>query len=127
MNLRCSHRCMLVPAVDGMTSYSGFIIRIRFDTREICPRFLFRFMKSSETRAQLTRDGGGANISNINQAKLSELPISLPSFREQEKIADELDALAAETQRPASLYQQKLAALAALKKSLLHQAFRGEL
>ena len=34
---------------------------------------------------------------------------------------------AAETQRLASLYQRKLAALEALKKSLLHQAFTGEL
>ena len=32
-----------------------------------------------------------------------------------------------ETQRLESLYQQKLAALAALKKSLLHQAFTGNL
>ena len=32
-----------------------------------------------------------------------------------------------ETQRLASLYQQKLAALEALKKSLLHQAFSGVL
>ena len=120
-------RCMLVPEVDGMTSYSGFIIRIRFNTHTISPRFLLRFMKSSETRAQLTRDGGGANISNINQAKLSELPISLPSFSQQVNIADKLDALANETQRLESLYQQKQAALAALKKSLLHQAFTGEL
>jgi type I restriction enzyme S subunit len=37
------------------------------------------------------------------------------------------DALAAETQRLARLYEQKLAALEALKKSLLHQAFTGEL
>jgi type I restriction enzyme S subunit len=33
----------------------------------------------------------------------------------------------AATQRLAHLYQQKLAALAALKKSLLHQAFTGNL
>jgi len=33
----------------------------------------------------------------------------------------------AETQRLESLYQQKLAGLAALKKSLLHQAFAGAL
>ena len=33
----------------------------------------------------------------------------------------------AETQRLASLYERKLAALEALKKSLLHQAFTGEL
>ena len=33
----------------------------------------------------------------------------------------------AETQRLASLYQRKLAALDELKKSLLHQAYTGEL
>jgi hypothetical protein len=32
-----------------------------------------------------------------------------------------------ETQRLALLYERKLAALEALKKSLLHQAFTGEL
>ena len=36
-------------------------------------------------------------------------------------------ALATETQRLASLPEQKQAALAALKKSLLHDAFRGAL
>ena len=34
---------------------------------------------------------------------------------------------ATETQRLAGHYEQKQAALAALKKSLLHQAFTGEL
>jgi type I restriction enzyme S subunit len=38
-----------------------------------------------------------------------------------------LDALTAETQRLESIYQQKLAALEELKKSLLHQAFSGAL
>ena len=33
----------------------------------------------------------------------------------------------AETQRLASLYERKLAALEALKKSLLHQAYTGAL
>jgi len=120
-------RCMLVPDVDGMTSFSGFIIRIRFDTRALSPRFLLHFMRSSATRDRLTRDGGGANISNINQAKLSELPVSLPSFKQQEEIANRLDNLREETQRLAILYERKLAALEALKKSLLHQAFTGEL
>jgi type I restriction enzyme S subunit len=110
-----------------MTSFSGFIIRIRFDTRSISPRFLLHFMKSSATRDRLTRDGGGANISNINQAKLSELPVSLPSFKQQQEIAIRLDDLREETQRLARIYELKHAALEALKKSLLHQAFTGEL
>jgi type I restriction enzyme S subunit len=120
-------RCMLVPDVDGMISFSGFIIRIRFDTSEVSARFLLHLMKSSGTRDRLTRDGGGANISNINQAKLSELPISLPSFNQQEDIANRLDVIREEAQRLADLYEGKRAALEALKKSLLHQAFSGEL
>jgi type I restriction enzyme S subunit len=45
----------------------------------------------------------------------------------QRSVITQLDALRAETQRLESIYQQKLAALEALKKSLLHQAFTGEL
>jgi len=120
-------RCMLVPDVDETTSFSGFIIRLRFDTREINPRFLLHFMKSSATRDRLTRDGGGANISNINQAKLSELPIFVPSLKQQEDIANRLDRLREKTQRLGHLYERKLAALEALKNSLLHQAFSGGL
>jgi type I restriction enzyme S subunit len=46
---------------------------------------------------------------------------------QQRAAAARLDALSEETQRLASIYQQKLAALDELKKSLLHQAFSGEL
>jgi type I restriction enzyme, S subunit len=120
-------RCMLVPEIDEKISFSGFIIRLRFDTREIHPRFMLHFMKSSSTRERLTRDGGGANISNINQAKLSGLPVYFPSMKEQVRIVHDLDLLSAETQRLESLYQNKLNALDELKKSLLHQAFTGNL
>lgn len=120
-------RCMLVPETDEKISFSGFIIRLRFDTREIHPRFMLHFMKSSSTRERLTREGGGANISNINQAKLSGLPIYFPSMKEQDRIVHDLDQLLAETLRLESLYQNKLDALDELKKSLLHQAFSGNL
>jgi type I restriction enzyme S subunit len=46
---------------------------------------------------------------------------------EQKRIAAKFDAIYGECERLESLYQQKLAALDALKKSLLHQAFSGEL
>jgi type I restriction enzyme S subunit len=38
-----------------------------------------------------------------------------------------LETLSIETQRLESIYQQKLIGLEALKKSLLHQAFNGQL
>jgi type I restriction enzyme S subunit len=45
----------------------------------------------------------------------------------QADVVDHLDALWINTQRLETIYQQKLTALAALKKSLLHQAFTGQL
>jgi len=58
---------------------------------------------------------------------LKELQIGYPDTNTQVAIAKKLDALEAETQCLARLYERKLAALEALKKSLLHQAFTGEL
>ncbi len=63
----------------------------------------------------------------ISNSSLKDLVLNFPGIVEQRRIAEQLDALSAETQRLESLYQQKLAALAALKKSLLHQAFSSEL
>ena len=58
---------------------------------------------------------------------LKELGIRYPGTNEQVEIVKTLDALDAEAQRLASIYERKLTALDALKKSLLHQAFSGNL
>lgn len=58
---------------------------------------------------------------------LKELNLAYPDLTKQKTIVTQLDVLAAETTRLASLYEAKLAALEELKKSLLHQAFAGEL
>jgi type I restriction enzyme, S subunit len=55
------------------------------------------------------------------------IPVPLRSLKEQKTIASMLDNLAKGTQRLARIYEQELAALEALKKSLLHKAFSGEL
>jgi type I restriction enzyme S subunit len=64
---------------------------------------------------------------NLSITDLRAMPIPVPPRREQDKITEQFDGLREETQRLAGLYERKLAALEALKKSLLHQAFTGEL
>ena len=64
---------------------------------------------------------------NLSNTDLSNLSIDLPSIKMQKAIGDDIDKVATETQRLESIYQQKLAALDELKKSLLHQAFSGAL
>ena len=72
--------------------------------------------------------GTGSSIPQINNYDIAPLLIAFPkALSEQRKLNGQLDSLRVETQRLATLYQRKLAALEALKKSLLHQAFTGEL
>ena len=63
----------------------------------------------------------------INIEDLRLLPVRTPSMTEQREIVSHLGSLQEGTQRLAKLYDRKLAALDALKKSLLHQAFTGNL
>ena len=68
-----------------------------------------------------------AGMPKVNREHLFNLRVQLPPLEEQIPIAARLDSLRAETQRLESTYQQKLTALAELKKSLLHEAFSGKL
>jgi type I restriction enzyme S subunit len=70
----------------------------------------------------------GAAQPKLNQKALNSIPIPIPkSVEAQVAIVAGVEALQAETQHLTSLYERKLAALEALKKALLHQAFAGEL
>ena len=70
----------------------------------------------------------GAAQPQITRTNLSPIVIGFPqSVSEQERLAGSFESLAEETQRLESLYQSKLDALDELKKSLLHQAFTGNL
>ena len=70
----------------------------------------------------------GAAQPQITRSNLSPLLIRFPkSVTEQTGLAEKFEALTEETQRLARHYERKHAALEALKKSLLHQAFTGAL
>ena len=64
---------------------------------------------------------------SLNREHLFEFRVWMPAVKKQKELAAKLDAMLAETQLLARLYEQKLAALEALKKSLLDPAFKGEL
>jgi len=56
----------------------------------------------------------------INICDLRKLVLPIPPRSIQEALANQFETLSDETDRLASIYQQKLAALDELKKSLLH-------
>jgi type I restriction enzyme S subunit len=126
-NMELIGRCLLVGKIANKITHSGFTIRARLNGGGVAAKYLCHFLKSNNARKRMIDSGIGTNIKSLNQTILSALVVPLPSTAEQTRIADQLEAIDADTQRLESIYQRKLAALEALKKSLLHQAFTGEL
>jgi type I restriction enzyme, S subunit len=89
--------------------------------------FLRHYLGSSLVIDKMTREAKGTTQRFVGLGYLHGFPIQLPPLKAQLEVVQELDALSSKTQRLTSLYTRKLAALEALKKSLLHLAFSGEL
>lgn len=95
------------------------------EQKRVLYRFLyFQMLKSLK---QFKEQSVGAGTKFLKLGMINDMRISLPSPTKQEQIVSTMDSLSKETQHLESIYQQKLAALDELKKSLLHQAFSGEL
>jgi type I restriction enzyme S subunit len=86
----------------------------------------FLFYQLNRNKHFLRLDNG-ENQTNMRLNQVLSCPLFVPPMAEQETLAANLDAMLEETQRLENVYRQKLAALDEFKKSLLHQAFSGEL
>jgi type I restriction enzyme, S subunit len=71
--------------------------------------------------------GTGATMMHVSKGSMESRVVPIPPLSHQAKIVAQLDDLATKTHRLKSVYQRKLAALEALKKTLLQQAFTGGL
>lgn len=78
-------------------------------------------------KALLKEKGKGTARDNINLGTFENQKFPFPKLDVQKKIVATLNDLDKDTQHLAAIYQRKLAAIEALKKSLLHQAFTGQL
>ena len=86
--------------------------------------FLFRKSFIEEGSARMT---GAVGHKRVAKEFIENTLIILPPFAKQEAIVTKLDELSAEIKGLEAIYQQKLTALDELKKSILNQAFSGQL
>ena len=91
-------------------------------------KFVYYQMLTENFQRSVLLSSAQATLPIINKSKWSALTVMLPpKLEEQKRIAAKFEALRAQTQHLESIYQRKLVALDELKKSLLYQAFSGEL
>jgi type I restriction enzyme S subunit len=92
------------------------------------PSFLALRLLEPQMQEKLLAHSRGATVQHVNMKDIRALDVgAIPRLRVQEQIAANVNAVSAEGERLARLYERKHAALDALKKSLLHQAFTGAL
>jgi type I restriction enzyme S subunit len=96
-------------------------------TKEITRDYLFHVLLSKRFTDYAIQGSARAGMPKVNREHLFEFKVWLPTVKKQKELAAKLDELREETQCLDSLYQRKLASLEELKKSLLHQAFSGQL
>jgi type I restriction enzyme S subunit len=89
--------------------------------------FLKYYLGSGLVISKMMKDARGTTQKFVGLGYLRGFPINIPPLAIQIKITEKLNELSNETQYLEAIYKKKLAALDELKKSLLRQAFHGQL
>lgn len=90
--------------------------------------FLYYCLLSPEFQAAMNRiAGAGSTRAYIGITRQLDLQISLPPVEVQRRTAAQLRRIEEDSGELSAIYETKLSALDELKKSLLHQAFTGQL
>ncbi len=95
---------------------------VTFDERKYDLKFLYDLLITLE----LPRLAKGVKP-GLNRNEVYSIEVDIPILSEQKRIVKKLDALSTETKKLEEIYEQKLADLEELKKSILSKAFTGEL
>ena len=116
----------ILRGLDG--AYNVALMKAVPNETKLSRDFLFYFLKHSKILEYVIyHSNRAAGQIGVTKETLAPYPIALPSLATQQTVVETITDLESKTQRLESIYQRKLAALDELKKSLLHQAFSGEL
>lgn len=89
--------------------------------------YFYDVISSPQVQEQFTALASGSVVKNISGDLTKKAVLPLPSLSEQKTIVIKLGTLSIETKKLEKIYEQKLADLEELKKSVLKKAFTGNI
>jgi type I restriction enzyme S subunit len=107
------------------TATNQAICAIRNDYSLFEEMYMFYYLLSQRTK--IIKDSFGGAQPNISQSYIRSLQIPLPPLQEQKRLVKKLDGLFEGIDKAIELVKQNLEEIPQLKKSLLDQAFKGQL
>jgi type I restriction enzyme S subunit len=119
-------RIAIIPEhLDHQVCSTGYFV---FRTKlELEKKFLFYYLQTNFFMSEMERLQSGTSYPAVNDSQIKNVFIKYPANQEQKRIVQMLDAVSLQTDKLTNLYKSKLTELDNLKKSLLHQAFSGQL
>ena len=117
----------LLEPVEEMVILGTSLTYYRCDPRHIQPEYLAHYMTSPTFTSQYMQVMKQSTRNQVPITKQREFFHVLPPVDEQQRIATALDSLAEVSDSLREMLGRKLTALDELKKSLLNQAFTGQL
>ena len=108
--------------------YPDLMMKIRVK-KEASSEYIAYFLKSNDVMLFLRNNAVGiaGNMPKINQKTVSNIPVILPSIKEQRKIVQILDRLFLMESEVKDTSQRVIDSIDMMKKAILGRAFRGEL
>lgn len=103
------------------------IVSYRSNPAKLNNRFLLYSLQSADVQKQIHALASGSTVQHMRVPDSKNLLLWLPELKGQTAIVATLEKLSHETGRLQNLYEQIVAMLDALKRSLLHQAFSAQL
>jgi type I restriction enzyme, S subunit len=118
----------LVTTTPDPVAFPDTLIRVRIDAKHFEPRLLRLFWDSQVVRDYLQRTARTtAGIYKINQGDLERLPLPLPPFAEQARLAGEIERLDSVATVEAGRVDSTRVHMTRLRQSILKWAFEGRL
>lgn len=108
--------------------FASYLIRVQLSSAQLQSSFVNLFFQTNSYWDAINTGVSGSAQGGFNATKLGNLMVPFPKSKDdQDKVVNKFNNFNIEIQKLQFIYQQKLAALDELKKSLLHQAFNGKL
>lgn len=119
---------VLVPESNKFLHNQRLGLIVKKDNVSLTNDFFFHVFNLNYVRKAIHASASGVKVRHTSPSKIGDVQVSYPtSVQEQRAIVNKLKELLNHSQHLTTLYTQKLTALDALKQSLLHQAFSGQL
>ncbi len=113
-----------IMKTDGYIHDGWFVLRLH---HFVDTEYFFQLLSSPYVNNQFHNLASGSVVKNINGDLVKKVILPIPPFAEQKQIVKKLDSVSIETKKLETIYQRKITCLDELKKSILQQAFNGEL